>query len=208
MNRAPVISIIIFTAVVWLGAAVYWGVPNNLVDATKPFGTAISASTGLMLAYKYLLWRLPGFRSWFRAAPNIAGAWRITLITDWKDPVTGKAPPPISGYVQIDQTASTLSIRMFTDKSRSNTVSWAFVSDHSVFTLSIVYDNKPRIQDREQVSRAHQGAAVFEMRGSYPDRLDGEYWTERKTIGQLNFHERKKIEINSYDEAKKKFGDK
>lgn len=206
MNRPVVITIIGITAAVWLFAAAVFGLPTTVLEAAQPFGTAITAATLFILGFNYYMWRWPLFRRWLRSEPDLKGAWRFELQTTWVDPATGAVPGPILGFAQIDQTATTLTLRIFSEKSRSKTLSWAFSKDHEVFELAIVYQNDPEIKYRDEESRIHKGAAIFYMRGYRPDSIEGEYWTERKSTGTLKFMDRREFELNSFSDGCEKYG--
>ena len=47
----------------------------------------------------------------------------------------------------------------------------------------------------------HNGSAIFESRGFKPTLLEGEYWTERKTTGEMRLYEKKKGGIVSYEQG-------
>lgn len=206
MNRALVIAIISLTAITWLITAISFGLPTTWIGAARPFLTAVTVSTAFLFIFDRWLWGLKGLRCWIAKTPNLKGAWRLELQSNYVDPDTGNQVHR-TGYAQIDQRANTLIVRIFTENSKSKTYSWAIDSDDHVFSLAIVYDNQPRIMDRQNRSHAHQGAAVFSFRGYRPKELRGEYWTERPTLGEMRLFERQDADINSYEEGTSLYGD-
>jgi hypothetical protein len=175
--------------------------PNTLWEGARPFVTAISIAGAFLWLFEHFLWRLPFLRGSLTDVPNLRGVWRVTIQSTWVNPDTGKPIEAKQGFAQIDQTASTFCMRMFTDESHSKTVAHSFVLDQSVFKLAIVYENQPHISLRETRSAYHQGSAAFSVRGHSPENFVGEYWTERKSIGTVRLHERIRGEINSFEEG-------
>ncbi len=56
--------------------------------------------------------------------------------------------------------------------------------DKQIKQLSYIYTSKPRIVLNERSSQ-HDGAIVFEIIESPEKKLNGRYWTERKTNGEI-----------------------
>ncbi|PQA89221.1 hypothetical protein CW354_04595 [Marinicaulis flavus] len=94
-------------------------------------------------------------------------------------------------------------MRVFTEESRSKTVAFSFADDQGVFRLAVVYENQPDIHLREKKSAFHQGSASFHVRGYRPAMFKGEYWTERKNVGTITVSERRRGEIDSYEQGVK-----
>jgi hypothetical protein len=54
-------------------------------------------------------------------------------------------------------------------------------------SLAWVYTNTPRVLVRDR-STVHNGAATLRVSMAPELRLEGEYWTNRKTTGEMVFH--------------------
>ena len=54
-------------------------------------------------------------------------------------------------------------------------------------TISYAYLNEPALALQQTRSRIHHGAAMIKIIGDPATRLEGNYWTDRKTTGTLTF---------------------
>ncbi len=201
MSRWLVVLVVFATALTWAVTIAVLGFPTNWWSALKPFVSAITVAGLILGIYVHWAWRFWGVRAWIANTPDISGAWQMELQSEWKDPATGERKPLISGFAQVDQSANSFCLRLFTEEARSKSIAYSFSEDQSVHDLSIVYENKPNIALRMNRSRFHQGAATFSVRGYYPDRVEGEYWTERETIGTLRLINRKRKAVNSFQDG-------
>jgi hypothetical protein len=71
-----------------------------------------------------------------------------------------------------------------------------------------VYTNKPTLWLRQERSKMHFGALFINTHGdneSSPTTLSGEYWTDRKTTGLMEFSDRKKQIFTRYKDAHSAF---
>ena len=57
--------------------------------------------------------------------------------------------------------------------------------DSDAKSISYVYTNTPRVSVRDR-SVVHDGAAVLRVITATELRLEGEYWTNRKSTGEMN----------------------
>ena len=74
------------------------------------------------------------------------------------------------------------------------------------FRLTIVYENRPRMEDRPRIGTSHQGSALYRFRGYSPDEMKGEYWTELKNVGEIRIYDRRFLEISSFEAGRFAFG--
>jgi len=80
------------------------------------------------------------------------------------------------------------------------------VSSDGTFKAFAVYRNEPKIQVRDR-SPIHYGAFMLDVQGNPIDALEGVYWTDRETRGDMKLTDRRAEQCGSYDAAKKAFGD-
>jgi hypothetical protein len=68
--------------------------------------------------------------------------------------------------------------------------------------VTSIYENLPGvlIQDR---SRIHHGALLLEVHGVPVNRLDGWYWTDRDTEGEVVLEQRTRRLFSSFEEAER-----
>ena len=166
-----------------------------------PFGAVVGALSFTLLLFDKWAWKWPIFRGWLVKRPDIDGVWKGEIQSDWIDPETGKGIPTIDCFVVVRQTASKLSIRLLTKESRSETVSSGIeVCGDDTFEITCAYRNKPKSMYRYR-SEVHYGAMLLPADTARPKRLEGEYWTDRKTTGQMVLTDRRSGKPMTFDEA-------
>jgi hypothetical protein len=203
MSRTQVSIIVGFTLVVALLSLWMRQEPLNIGSVAAIFGTLVTVVYGAVLLFSYFLWPWALFSKWLVKRPDLRGTWRTTLISDWKDPVTNLPGPHVEAYMVVRQTLSTLSMRLFTDKSRSLLVAHEFETDpDGLFRLFAVYRNSPKIQYQGSESAIHHGALLIEIHEVKPKKLEGHYWTDRGTRGTIEMKHATNICFASFEEAK------
>jgi hypothetical protein len=191
-SRILVQALVLVVGVVYL---VFFALANKpLGDVLHPLGAAASAATLFVLAFEHFIWRAPGFGRLTRR-PNIRGTWRGRLASDWLDPETGKqlaADPEV--YLVITQTYWTIGARLLTSESSSTPVNAVLERSEGTTRLSLIYRNEPR-QSLRKRSPIHYGAVVLSIAQHPTLRLEGNYWTDRRTTGELVFenHNRRAV---------------
>ena len=199
MKHQLSIVLILVTAATWIATAVIFGLPGTFGRAILPFLTAISVAGIFLRVYDRYLWRVGLFQRWVADLPDLQGVWKVTIksvkiTNDMEQQIN-----PVLGYAQIDQTASSLSMRLFTEDSRSRTIAYSIGKEQNQFHLSIVYENKPRMEQRARDGTVHTGSAVYEFRGYRPNKITGEYWTEKPSSGEIELSDKMQREIDTYD---------
>jgi hypothetical protein len=155
-----------------------------------PFEYVLSALVVVLAIFDRWAWRFRILRPWFVSLPDLNGVWKGQLQSDWTDPQTGKPSPPLDARVVVKQTFSSIHLRLATDESESELLSGGLVrkADGS-YQIVAVYRNTPRLLVRDG-SPIHHGGLVLNLEGHPPTGLRGEYWTDRRTRGELRFGER------------------
>jgi hypothetical protein len=69
-----------------------------------------------------------------------------------------------------------------------------------IYSVAGIYRNTPNILNRN-VSPIHQGSILLHVQGNKRIILDGEYWTDRSTKGELRFTERNKKPVYDFRQA-------
>ncbi|WP_291820552.1 hypothetical protein [Bosea sp. (in: a-proteobacteria)] len=205
--RTLVSGIVGAAAVTWGG--VLWLAGEQIgLGLAKPFGAVVAIVTTFAVFFETVLWRLPLIRSWIAKRPPISGTWRATLISSYKD--ENGEPIKKVVYLVIAQTLSTLSVRMFTDKAHSFSLTERIRSAPSddLFELAIVYQNVPDIDQRMPDGSGgtiHFGALLIPNVPYKPETLSGHYWTDRRTEGKLILDERRRPRVSSFAQGQKLF---
>ena len=75
------------------------------------------------------------------------------------------------------------------------------------YRIAGLYTNKPKTQLRGGRSEIHLGGMVLDSHGppNRPDTLTGEYWTDRKTKGQMTFTDRQATVFTRFEDAEQAF---
>lgn len=157
------------------------------VESVKKLPEVVTAYLVLHFVFTKWAWRWTVFGGWLVPFPDLQGTWRGDLQTTWRDPVSGQVPGPIPVTVCIRQTFASLSVVMFTAESMSysTAASLSEADDSGLLRLSYTYTNTPKVGVRER-SIVHDGAAVLRIVNGAARKLEGEYWTNRKSTGDLH----------------------
>ena len=203
ISRLHLSTIVGIAIAIWAVMLVIEGVAVS-VSWLRPFSPVIGVVLLLVLAFDRWLWRIRLLHGWFVKRPVLRGLWKIELRSEWKDPVTCNRPAAIEAYLVVRQTYSYLSLRLLTKESSSETLAADIVeAADGTFRVYAVYRNEPRPEFRDR-SPIHYGALLIDFEG-YPERLGGNYWTDRNSRGQLTTTGHLKKVCSSYHEARSAF---
>ena len=179
-------------------------------ELLAPFSLVVGALAGGWAAFERLGWRCRWLHGWFVKRPDLCGTWKVTLQSSYIRPGETKPVPPITCYMAVTQTLTTLQMKLMTPESSS-----VFIADHvrpspsgEGYQVIGVYTNEPSIHLRDaRISEIHQGALLLETHGPShrPDALTGKYWTDRKTVGSMALGSRVKARYSQFDEANRAF---
>ena len=197
-------------AVTWAAVLLLQGVQLRFAHLA-PFGTVVGVLVLAALALEHVLWRQPWLHGWFVQRPNLRGTWKVMLQSDWINPATGTTIPPITCYMGVEQTLSSLQMHLITPESESWFVAHSIRPSHSESGYQIVgvYTNKPDVHLRSATSNMHMGAIVIDTHGNSkatPSILTAEYWTDRKTTGRMTFTDRSATVFTRFEDAKRRLG--
>lgn len=158
----------------------------DLWMATKKIPLAISGYVLIGIIFTKWIWRLKLLQGWLIKIPDLQGRWEGELKSDWIDPATGKGIMPISIVLVIRQTFSSITCTLTTKESSSysTTASINCIFGGQDLYLTYNYTNRPKATIRDR-SAIHDGAAILKIIENPQRCLEGEYWTSRKTRGDL-----------------------
>ena len=113
-------------------------------------------------------------------------------------------------YMGIEQTLSELKMHLMTPESESLAIASHIIPSQSGngYQVICVYRNDPDIHLRgKRISEMHRGTFIVDTHGSgvRPDTLTGQYWTDRKTMGTMDFNSRVDEVFTRFEEAKQHF---
>lgn len=205
LSRLHLTPIVLLVGAVWLVLLVIDGVAVEL-RWLGHLTTVVPILLVFLGVFDNWLWKALWLNGWFTDRPILCGTWEVSLQTEWVDPKTGTTPGPITCYMAVRQTFSSLSMRLMTPESASWLIAHNIVrSNDGMFQVAGVYMNKPNLLLRGERSEIHYGAILLDVQGRPPTALEGHYWTDRRTRGTMRFARRKAKSFATYEEARSAF---
>lgn len=186
--KSSIYALVIISAIAWFVLA--WISELDLSVATSFFylvPKVVTFDLLLILGFTKWGWKLKIFRGWLVPFPNLNGSWVGNIYSSWVNPETGKRVPPIPVMLTVNQSFFHTSCKMKTEEMDSFSISEGFniETERQIKHLAYIYTSKPRISLNKR-SVPHDGAMVFDIIEKPDKKLKGRYWTERKTIGEIN----------------------
>jgi hypothetical protein len=185
-------------ALVWLGLALLAG------QGVSQVPLRIYAIAGTIAALAFALWERFIWKwkivRYFTGMPFISGTWRGELVSSYLRP-DGSSVPPIPTAIYVSQSASKCTVTLFTGESKSISEHAKLIYDpDGRWRLSWQYVNTPRPGVRDRSER-HKGAAEVYIGAQLGEGLEGAYFTDRRTDGELRFTEWSPVRYSSADSA-------
>lgn len=203
--RTRTVVFVIAAVVVTVFAVGIWTTDGRVeLGWLRFFSLAVAVGVGVLGLWEHRLWRAPQCQALPSVPRNLRGTWKGSLISFWTDPETEQSPEAKPVYLVVRQTATTVTVVLLTDESRSVSSTATVIDDKGTVTLAFMYVNRPdsRFEHR---SRMHHGSAALDVTGRPAIRLRGRYWTDRDSKGELDFGERDVRIADDYDQAAKFF---
>lgn len=173
-------------AISWLAIIQFSDIANVVsFETLKKIPDAVAVASIFYFLFSRYMWRWPAFKGWLVPYPNLQGTWIGFLHSTWENPETKKRVEPIPIQVCIKQDFESLHISMFTKESESFSQAAKFITENDgSIGLKYTYTNKPKATVRER-SEIHEGAASLKVVVTPKLSLSGDYWTGRKTTGEI-----------------------
>lgn len=171
-------TVVALAAASWFVVALLMDIPVDQRWA-KPLGVATSATVLIVLAFDRFVWLwLP--RSIVQH-PRLRGTWRVELTFPME---SGESFETREAYVVIRQTLSSISVVMLFESSRSESLTASLRKLQGRYELSYVYWSSADVLHRLS-NEPHRGAVDLVVRMTPRTGFAGDYWTDRRTIGQI-----------------------
>lgn len=184
-NNIHIKALLYVTAFVWAllllyqGQTLTWGFVKSL--------NYIAAFMIILIGvFDRWIWKWNFLHPWFVSTPVLVGTWKGVLTSDWIDPETGQQIPPVNAFMLIYQTYSMITAKLITPESSSDLISSNLSANHNIYELTGLYVNTPRASVRER-SSIHYGGVVLKVHQNKVITLQGHYWTDRKSLGEIKF---------------------
>ena len=169
------------------------------IDTIKKIPDAVMYTGIFYILFSKYIWKVKLFRKWLVPYPNLQGTWTGVLKSTWINPKINRNVEPIPVTFCIRQNFESIHISMYTKESCSYSQAARFIleSDDTI-SLSYTYSNKPQATVRDR-SEIHDGAAYLRIIESESLKLEGEYWTSRKTTGDVSLQKTSDNLINCFE---------
>jgi hypothetical protein len=169
------------------------------------FSWVVTGVAFALLLWDKWAWTWRGLR-WLSKRPDLRGTWKGNIKSDWEDPVAQQRRAAIEIYVVVRQTFSTLDVRLFSAESTSQSLSANIVTDAvGLHTVAVTYLNTPSVLHLEHSPIGHGGMLLGVRGDGRIHQLDGKYWTDRKTKGEVKLTQRSKTVCHDFTQAKATF---
>lgn len=170
--------------------------PEGLLEYLKLIPKIVTIDLLLYFGFVKWFWKWKIFKHWLVPFENLNGTWKGYIKTNWVNPETGEKPAPIPAILSIQQSFHKVSCVMRTGEMISHSYIADFIIDNEnqVNQLCYSYQSNPNpsVRDRSEI---HNGTMLFNILIT-SQKLEGQYWTERKTTGEidLDFHSKKRLQ--------------
>lgn len=148
--------------------------------------------------YDRWAWRWPVLVR-FAPVPDIGGTWYGHYQAQWIDPDGSRQDSSGRAVLNIKQQLTALSISLLSDESKSSSVlSNVQLEPSGEFLIAYQYDNRPLMQRRSELP-SHVGSATLAAATRQPSELNGSYWTDRFSRGEMVFRKVSRRVIRTID---------
>ncbi len=165
----------------------------NSIDpaqAISNVSTTISINIILWIFFIKWIWKWQIFYPWLVSFPNLSGKWSGYIKSNWEEKNLDQIPIEVT----IVQTFFNVQISIKTEESSSYSVGASFNidKDRGLSELYYSYLNTPRsgVRDRSEI---HYGSTLLTFEGFNVKEMEGEYWTSRKTTGEIKLEKKNKL---------------
>jgi hypothetical protein len=195
--------IVITTIAIWGGVLLACGIElTGSVEALKKIPLVVTIEAGIWLVFTQWAWKKKIFQSWLVAEPIVQGTWKGTLKSTWVDPETGDTPAPIPIVFSIKQDFYHISCSIYTQESSSHSYFGRIYIDEAsdVKRFIYTYTNKPKASVRHR-SEYHDGTTNLRIIGGSQNKMEGDYWTTRKSTGDIEVEFVQSKLVSSFSEV-------
>ncbi|NQU99604.1 MAG: hypothetical protein HQ538_02600 [Parcubacteria group bacterium] len=193
------VQIIVFL-IIWAAILFFSGIDLKINwEAIKKLPSAVTIYILIVLVFIKWAWRLSIFEGWLVLFPNLQGTWKGTLQSTCVDPITKQKISSQSITLVIKQTFLNISCVMYADESSSfsNTAQINKDDDSGISKLSYNYTShsKANVRDRSAI---HDGAVILRVITKPKRKLEGVYWTSRRSTGDISvkFYSKELSQVN------------
>ena len=144
----------------------------SLYDMYGYASEAIGVAVILAATYEKILWRINPLEK----TPKLARHYSGTLKSNYDNIER-------TGTLIVKQTLLSVHVKLVTDESKSKSLSASIDEILGEAQLTYCYLNTPKSEFRNR-SEIHYGTAILTIT---EEKLEGQYYTDRKTVGDMYF---------------------
>lgn len=198
--KAFISMLVIFSVLIWVLILYVTGTELKVSwEALKHLPTVVSIDTVLWLLFIKWGWKYNVFQKWLVPFPCLEGTWEGTLQTTWINPETGNTSRLIPVILVIKQSFISISCVMYSQEmtSQSYAAEFLFDRENNLKKITYTYRSIPRATVRNR-SVIHDGTVLLEVIATPFRVLRGEYWTNRKSTGEVDLKFKSKELMQSF----------
>lgn len=193
-------TLVFIMAIIWGILLMLQGTPLS-IDLFKPFSNVTGVLVILLAFFDKWAWHWRIFYPWLVSTPYIDGTWKGKIHSNWVNPKTKPKIESIDAYLVIRQKFSKVHARLITKESNSELLAGEIIKNSDeTWQFVSAYRNTPKMMIRER-SPIHHGAMILSIKGQPPIGLDGQYWTDRNTQGEITFSGFNKKKFEDFSSA-------
>jgi len=170
----------------------------NLENGIRSISLGITATTLFWTFYFSFGWKLPLLNKIFYR-PNLNGTWYGTLISDWEDE-NGNIIDPKDFFIVIRQSFLRIHFTTFTDNfvGISYSETFSLSKERGIKNVAYLF-RKDTSQNNNEILQ--EGATELRLIEALERKLEGKYWSNRKTNGTIKVKFINSIHVDSFEEA-------
>jgi len=170
----------------------------ELTNVFRALSSGLSFTTIFWVFYFSYGWKIPILKEIFYR-PNINGTWSGTLESDWKDEL-GNGISPKEFHIVIRQSFLRIHFTTLTDEFIGISYSETFTLEKEQGVKNIAYlFRKDTTQNHYDTTQ--EGATELKLIEGRQMLLQGKYWSNRKTNGNIAVKHISKKHVDSFDQA-------
>lgn len=193
-------TLIFITASIWAALLATKGTPLS-TGLFEPFSNVIGVLVLILAIFDKWIWHWKIFHPWLVSTPYIEGTWKGKIKSTWIDPKTSKTSRSLDAYLVVRQKYSKIHATLITKESKSELLAGEMIKNSDETWQFIgAYRNTSRLPLRTK-SPIHHGGMILHVKGHTPIGLEGQYWTDRNTQGEILFTDFSKKKFFDYKSA-------
>ena len=201
LSETQVWAVVGMTSLVWLSLGVLGVTSGGGIGVVLSLREIIPWLLFVGFLYERWGWRWSMLhRLGLVKTPVVIGTWKGELSSGYDD---GSGPKDsFDVYVAVSQSLTTVAVHLLSEESISVAIAGGIARTETGFpAIGYLYRNRPRVDLRQTRSAMHYGGAMVEIVGDPATGLNGEYWTDRKTIGRFTLREHSLVVAQTREHA-------